>query len=76
MPCAHADLDKLGGVDVLVAALAPANSDAVRAGAAHALAVAASNNAEFQIRLLDAGGEDLVIQLLEVLPGCPQPPQV
>ena len=49
-----------------MAALAPNNSNAVRAGAAHALAVAASNNAEFQIRLLDAGGQGLVIQLLEV----------
>lgn len=61
-----ADLHKLGGVEVLIVALEPKQTDAVRAGAAHALGVAASNNEEVQLRLWDAGGEGIVVQLLEV----------
>ncbi len=61
-----ADLHKLGGVEVLIGALDANESDAVRAGAAHALAVAGSNSGEVQLRLWDAGGEGLVVHLLEV----------
>ena len=64
--CRCADLHKLGGLEVLIAALDPNETDVVRAGAAHALGVAASNNEEVQLRLWDAGGEGLVVHLLEV----------
>ena len=41
------------------------SSDAVRAGAAFALGIAASNNEPFIIELSERGGDDLIIRLIE-----------
>ena len=42
------------------------SSDAVRAGAAFALGIAASNNEPFVIELSEHGGDELIIRLIEV----------
>lgn len=61
-----ADLDKIGGLDIVLNALGPHNSERLRAGAANALAVAASNNVKFQERLWEKSGKDVVDKLLQV----------
>lgn len=61
-----ADLHKMGGIEVLQDALGDHNSRQLRAAAANALAVAASNNAEFQERLWQKGGQAVVKQVLQV----------
>ena len=61
-----ADLHKLGGIEVLVDLLGDNSSDAVRAGAAFALGIAASNNEPFVIELSEHGGDELIIRLIEV----------
>jgi hypothetical protein len=62
----NADLDNLAGLDVLLATLGPDSSEQLRAAAANALAVAASNNNEFMDRLWQKGGRDVLDKLLQV----------
>ena len=63
-----ADLHKLGGIEAIVSLLDDTSSDAVRAGAAFALGVAASNNEPFVIELTDRGGDNAIIRMVEVQP--------
>lgn len=62
----HADLHKLGGIEVLLDSLGDQNSKPLRAAGANALGVAASNNEEFVQRLWEMCGPDIVDKLLQV----------
>lgn len=62
----HADLHKLGGIEVLLDSLGEHNSKALRAAGANALGVAASNNEEFVQRLWDMCGPDILDKLMQV----------
>lgn len=63
---ACADFHKLGGIEVLLEALGENNSKPLRAAAANALAVAASNNEEFSERLWIMWGPEVLQKLLQV----------
>ncbi len=56
----------MGGIEVLVDLLGDNSSDALRAGAAFALGIAASNNEPFTVKLSEHGGDDLIVRLIEV----------
>ncbi len=62
----HADLHKLGGIEVLLDSLGEHNSKALRAAGANALGVAASNNEEFVQRFWEMCGRDILDKLLQV----------
>ena len=64
--CSNADLHKLGGIEVIASLLDDNSSDAVRASAAFALGIAASSNEPFIVELTQRGGDDVMIQLVEV----------
>lgn len=61
-----ADLHKLGGIEAVTGLLDGNNSDAVRAAAAFALGVGASSNEPFILELTQRGGDDVMIQFVEV----------
>ncbi|BDA47165.1 probable Hsp70 nucleotide exchange factor FES1 [Coccomyxa sp. Obi] len=60
------DLHKIGGIEVLLDSLGDHNSKQLRAAAANALGVAASNNEEFVQRLWEICGADVVDKLLQL----------